>query len=78
MHVSERGRLRVLREGRRNVHAWVRGTLSAVPRDPGGELLRYDPFTTETFVLRASGAAVRRAARATFHHDRTVRVYLFA
>jgi hypothetical protein len=50
--VSQAGRLRVLREGRKNVHAGVRGRLLAC--NPGGVAcdrpVRYNPYRVTTFV----------------------------
>jgi hypothetical protein len=65
MHVSTAGRLRVLREGRRNVHAWIRGT----PTDSEGRAempIRYNPYETIGFVNTATGEVVGRATLVTF------------
>lgn len=50
-HVSEAGRQTCLREGVRNVHAWVVGTETAVSVKPSTERRAiYDPWKGGTFV----------------------------
>ncbi len=61
--VSAEGRDRVRIEGRKNVHAWVRGTVRAVPivrGFRGEERVKYDPYTDDGFVCTplTKGAAV--------------------
>jgi len=53
--VSEAGRQRVLKEKRKNVHAYVRGTLVASGigwqrNDGSGVRAYYNPYKTETFI----------------------------
>lgn len=52
--VSEKGRQRVLREGRKNVHGYVEGFLF----DYGGPLttrIRYNPYKYDSFVDESDG-----------------------
>ena len=60
-HVSEAGRQRVLRERRKNVHAFIRGELYA----PGllaetGFQVSYNPYKGPTFYRVGSGETVLR------------------
>jgi len=61
--VSEPGRQRVIRDRRKNVHAWGEGVLIGqsdteidCPID-----LAYDPYRNETFVERSTQRPIRRA-----------------
>lgn len=66
--VRESGRRRCLREGKRNVHAWVEGTWTrTVPEAEGVVPVRYNPFDCDTFVGPAG--AVASAARVWFRPD---------
>ena len=53
--VQPAGNLRVRREGRKNVHAFVRGTVAELaampPRDAGWCRLRYNPYIADTFLV---------------------------
>jgi len=68
--VGKKGRERVLRERRKNVHAGIRGNLrlhGATAFDlfagsSGWVQIYYNPYTTETFVVKESGAPLLRAA----------------
>jgi len=62
--VSEAGRQRVLREGVKNVHAWVAGDITNDPDAPRGSpvSVRYNPRTGPRFVTRDTGEAVLSAA----------------
>lgn len=73
--VSEAGRQRVLREQRKNVHAFARGTLTAVGgttlacaarelAGPGLKGLTYNPYRRDHFIVRRTGQAARRARAA--------------
>ncbi len=65
--VSEAGRQRVLREGRKNVHAFVIGTLAdTVPDTP--HRVTYNPFKAPTFVRADDGEPVTEAPVAVLHH----------
>lgn len=68
--VSESGRQRCLREGVRNVHAWIVGEeLSRLtgtpPREPIGDWCQavYDPWLGDSFVDLHTLAPVHRASR---------------
>tara|TARA_R100000808_G_scaffold24448_1_gene56335 strand:- start:1925 stop:2323 length:399 start_codon:yes stop_codon:yes gene_type:complete len=69
--VSEKGRKRVLKEGRKNVHAYVRGAVS-LGNTPSLEerklqkpktlrRVTYNPYKYETFVDAKTGEEVRNA-----------------
>lgn len=63
--VSEAGRQRVLREERKNVHAFVRGVLASqngsAPKN--WSAVKYNPFEAGTFRRRSNGTPVYRAGR---------------
>lgn len=61
--VHEAGRQRVIAEGKKNVHAVLRGTPSEKAMR-GGKNLTYNPYQNETFVDKDSGAPVVKAKRA--------------
>lgn len=70
--VSEAGRQRVLREGRKNVHAGIVGTLVTLG-DQGrldGQAITYNPYKYNTFVR--TGDALPAPANSTYylHHKR--------
>ena len=59
--VSEAGRQRVLREKRKNVHAFVEGIIGDSMNLPDPEDMQrvsYNPYKAGTFVLRDSGTPV--------------------
>jgi hypothetical protein len=64
--VQEAGRLRVLSTGRKNVHAFVRGSIESwkgkKPRR--GRQVRYNPRETATFVQAKTGEPIFHAKRA--------------
>ncbi len=64
--VRPAGRARVLREKRKNVHAFVTGTVSAIQDDyPGwADIVVYNPYKFSTFVLRDSHTPVHSAKKA--------------
>ena len=68
--VSEAGRQRVLRERRKNVHAFVIGRLSEGRNQPGGRLVRYNPYETKTFMC--DGKPLAKAFCTMLHPDKTV------
>lgn len=68
LRVSEAGRQRVLATGRKNVHAWVVGTITDDYAAGEWRDLRYNPRLWSTFV-DGIGAPVHRAALVTFGPD---------
>lgn len=58
--VSQSGRERVLREKRKNVHAFIMGTPISIMEMPDCEyeLIRYNPYETSEFVYSVDGEAV--------------------
>ena len=61
--VSEAGRRRVIREGRKSVHAGVVGTIEPTLHAAGllGTRVRYSPYEAGYFTLSHTGAAVMSA-----------------
>lgn len=64
--VSEAGRQRVLREKRKNVHAFVRGELASLVNDPKDstedfQAITYNPYKYTTFVKKNNEASVKTA-----------------
>ena len=59
--VQPAGRERVLREKRKNVHAYVRGTLSEGDTLPTGNRVRYNPYRDEHWRLD-NGEEVKTAS----------------
>ncbi|SOR28808.1 conserved protein of unknown function [Methylorubrum extorquens] len=64
----EAARIRCLRSGARDVHAWASGELSDLPRPAGARRLRY---RVEEPGFRCDGRVVVRAAAAWFEADGT-------
>jgi hypothetical protein len=63
--VSECGRKRVLKERRKNVHAWIRGTLLETNfgfPDLQPKEAYYNPYKTKTFVDKETNEPVERAS----------------
>lgn len=61
-HVSEKARVRVIANKRREVHAWAIGEI--VASQPSGEAvaITYNPYRAATFTQRRTGAAIMSAA----------------
>lgn len=66
LRASEAGRLRCLRTGARDVHAWARGEVAEGARPPGAVRLRYQLRAPG---FRAEGKVVTAAAAAWFEAD---------
>jgi hypothetical protein len=71
--VSEAGRRRVIREGRKNVHAGIIGdlieaTLSSTDKE--GKPIYYNPYKQSTFTC--NGEAVDHVDTVRFYPDKTV------
>lgn len=65
--VSEAGRQRVLRERRKNVHAWVEGILEPAETTLHvGEWVTYNPYKAACFQLVLTGDPVMAAPYAVF------------
>ena len=60
-HVSLAGRARVIRDKRKNVHAWVRGVISE-PCDAIRTKVTYNPYKYSTFVRVDDATPVHQAA----------------
>lgn len=66
--VSVKGRERVRKTGKKNVHAYVQGGLVESHGNPGGWLIcRYDPYEFNTFVLY-DGTPVYGAEKAIMYN----------
>jgi len=59
--VSEAGRQRVIREGSKNVHAFMRGSWTAAVGDGLADRISYDPYAEPSFVRTADGEPVTTA-----------------
>ena len=57
LKVSEAGRLRAVREGRRNVHAFAVGVETARTLAPSGDRISYNPFRAPHFYFADTQAA---------------------
>ncbi|WP_374723110.1 hypothetical protein [Peribacillus tepidiphilus] len=67
MQVQKLGRERVRREKWKNIHAFVTGTYEGVDQidiNEGWDLIYYNPYTTETFIKKATGEAIFSAEKA--------------
>ncbi len=79
--VQQGGRERVLREGKKNVHAFARGWMRATYTDRNHEVLRqrignpladirsiaYNPYKMKTFQAKADGAQIVLSDLASFY-----------
>lgn len=66
--VSEKSRQRVLKEKRRNVHAWVVGRFSGTSLpDTRMQIAYYNPYQTPCFVNLATNETVSSAVRVICH-----------
>ena len=65
-HVCEAARERVVRNRRREVHAWAKGAVIATV--PAGHrcAITYNPYGSKNFTLRASGTAIHVAPFVAF------------
>jgi hypothetical protein len=61
--VREAGRRRVLKNKRKEVHAWIAGNRTGRVSTADLEGVTYDPYRHETFVRRRNGEAVHAAGR---------------
>lgn len=68
--VSEAGRQRVIRERKKNVHAFVVGRLSEGNTQPGARPVRYNPYETTHFMCE--GKPLKGAYCTQLHSDKTV------
>ncbi|MCJ2020965.1 hypothetical protein MKK84_26685 [Methylobacterium sp. E-065] len=66
LRASEAGRLRCLRTGARDVHAWATGTVAEGDRPPSAQRLRYGLWCPG---FRTNGLLVTRAAQVWFEAD---------
>ncbi len=60
--VQPAGRKRVLREKRKNVHAFVRGHITDEPFKKGTPV-KYDPYLTDAFVYKYYNGTIQEAQR---------------
>lgn len=73
--VQPAGNRKVRETGRKNVHAFVRGTIVGIDQIMPAfrRAVRYNPFKDTTFVL-ANGEPVFTADRVAMYADRSVRI----
>ncbi len=80
--VRKAGRERVLREGKKNVHAFVRGDITVFndfnPDRLDYTLVSYNPYKFDTFVDVTDTRPVRVAKRAVLRIQPRNRPYLYA
>lgn len=71
-HIGEKGRLRVIRDRRKNVHAWVAGEVyeNGEFNVDGMHELYYDPYYTQKFHSLLTGEVVNGAAFVIFKDNR--------
>ena len=60
--VSEAGRQRVIREKRKNVHAYIEGTMKAGLSEMSGDIVTYNPYRLPTFVIKDSDTPIHTAS----------------
>ena len=75
--VYQSGRNRVLREKKKNVHAYIEGTLEFSNHSelmPSGARFSYNPYKMDSFYLVDSGEPVKTADWVEIHsnHERTI------
>ena len=75
--VGKAGRERVLREKRKNVHAFIRGTVAAEKTEPRGMPLHYNPYTTDSWLVGEGEtlAPVDSCKRVTFGYGRPLAAF---
>lgn len=59
--VKERGRQRVLRDGVKNVHAWIEGEVTTIHWCKVVSKINYDPIQSPHFVRNSDGEHLERA-----------------
>lgn len=70
--VYEIGRQRVLQEKRKNVHAYVIGTLKDFKRINDICTVTYNPYYTSSFIIKANKAPVKNAKAALLTKGRKI------
>lgn len=68
--VSEAGRQRVLKERKKNVHAYVVGTVSKKTINTGVKEATYNPYKYSTFVYKPEGNPIHQASIVKLTHKR--------
>jgi hypothetical protein len=78
--VQPAGRARVLAEGRKNVHAFVRGTVLCSLDGVNADYTKvtYNPYKTDSFVARKDGTRFRNASVVRAYTDNRGRPVLAA
>jgi hypothetical protein len=73
-HVSEAGRQRVLKNRRKNVHAWVSGDWNSYLHTGISQIIpensvevTYNPYKFSTFVLAKDGSPIKNARYVAIH-----------
>ena len=74
--VNESGRQRVIKEKRKNVHAFVTGYLFHLPSPAVvGTSVSYNPYKMGAFYVRETGEAVTKAALAAVGVAKGIRIF---
>jgi hypothetical protein len=61
-YISQSGKLRVIREQRKNVHAWIEGRLIGISADSLRlEEIHYCPYTSDSFSWKKTGKLIESA-----------------
>lgn len=78
--VSEKGRQRVLRDKRKNVHAFVEGNLIHWDWDSDkikdGEKVTYNPYKYNNFVFKETEKPIKSAMLTVISKDGTIKAFL--
>ena len=67
--VGLKARERVLREHKRNVHAYVKGNVTCSVPDGVWKRVRYNPYTAPYFFIEETGEKISRAEIVKFSDD---------
>jgi hypothetical protein len=67
--VNPKGRERVLKEKRKNVHAFIRGTVDTSGGTPSGKLITYNPYKSDKFYLKNNENKKLQSADKVFIHN---------
>ncbi|PCI30144.1 MAG: hypothetical protein COB67_02340 [SAR324 cluster bacterium] len=71
-HVSEKRRLKVISEKRKNVHAWIKGKQfeKGTFDVTNFEELLYDPYRTKHFIVVSTGKEIMKAAQVVYKDNK--------
>lgn len=72
--VNQHNRKKVIKEGRKNVHAFIEGELVDTKSTIKGQKVVYDPYETSQFIIDSSGEAVYEADEVSVDSGGEIRV----